>query len=195
MNCFAAFTLVLLSYVAAQAQPASEDRWKPVAACGWTFEIPVNAKKLTHWGVDSCVRQYQTDTMYVSLDVTIGSTPNDLTAFRSDGVGKPNRHLNETVVDGAAGFLLVYDDADPAEIPSEASQFRYVASLFVPHFGKHRQGMWLRTYGKTAADQATAKRIFQSLKISTKLTPRRTNRWTGAASACFPFARLECLVH
>ena len=158
------FLFLITSTIHAQNTSAIS-AWKSVHACNFIFTIPSDLQDIKVWGIDSCVKHYRSGKMFIELDVTLGSTPNDEQNFRREDSNRGDFHLIETKVNGERALITTFY---AEEIPEEAAGFQYAASLFVPYIGKCRQGLWMRTYSKTAEGQATAQKIFESIRYSIK---------------------------
>jgi len=160
------FILLIAPIIHAQNTSGMFAGWKSVEACNFTFIIPADLQEVKVFGIDSCVRQYRSGSMFIDLDVTIGSATNDEQYFRREGSNRRDFHLIETNVNGAGALITTFY---AEEIPEEAAAgYHYAARLFVPHIGKYKQGLWMRAYSKTPEEQARAEKIFESIRFSIK---------------------------
>lgn len=103
--------------------------------------------------------------MFIEVDVTLVSTPNDEQNFRREDSNRRNFHLIETKVNGERALITTFY---AEEVPEEAAEFHFAESLFVPDIGKYHQGLWMRTNSQTLEGQATAQKIFESIRYSIK---------------------------
>ena len=147
------------------AQSESSTGNTTVKACGVTFQRPSEVRLINNLGIDSCVREFRGDNIYIVLDVGMGFTLNDDTNFRKEHAKKVAFQLKEAVIDDSNALVISFYEDKVGEMPDEATGMNYVAVLVVPRMGKRQSSMSMYVYGRDPQVQAEAQKIFESIKF------------------------------
>jgi|GEM_PF-2514226 len=163
----------------AQSRSAIND-WLSVQACQITFQIPQDLKRNRREGIDSCIVEFESRKILLSIDYGWygGATEkSDVTLdFREQSFP----------IDGKTGTLVTY--VDDSLYGRNHPQRKYVAHVFIVVESIERKGfpsepmvtsLMMTVSGHSFKDLDVAKRIFRSVRFQS--TARRTSAWSGLA--------------
>lgn len=148
-------TTLLLGCQAAGSKPSEDipSGWQRIDADGrFSFYLPPDMQPLETRGIDSLVQAFRGGGLHLLYDYGRFSDPLDY--------GEKAEYKEETVKIGdKSARVVTYYDLDSAH------EFKYVAAIHFPDVGAKQAKLTVFVNCKDPADQATAKRIFYSIRF------------------------------
>jgi hypothetical protein len=131
--------------------------WQDIDAGEFAFTLPCDMAQKAVQGIDSKVAHYGSPSLSLMYDY--GGYSSDLGELK----GQPELREESSTIGGKPAHIVTLRSADAAnERPFTAA----VAFASVgPAFRADKTRLTIVAYGKTAADQETAKRIFRSIRF------------------------------
>jgi hypothetical protein len=159
--------LLLLAFNVACAQNTQSkklvtpDGWKKIEACGLSFYVPPDLEEVKVQGIDSCVKEYRSKNILLSLDV-LGYIGKESNSRRDEYSDKKDFQIVVTKVDRRKAEIITHYETENSE---QWKDFPYSATLYIPVIRKEGGNLTIWTNSKSAEDRETAKKIFATVSF------------------------------
>jgi len=156
--------LLLLTFSVARAQnkkPSIPDGWKKIEACGITFYAPPDLEEEKVQGIDSCVKEYRSKNIILSLDV-LGYIGKESDTRRDEHSDEKDFQIVKTKIGGRKAEIITHYETKDSK---KWKDLPYSATLFVSVTGKDGGNLTIWTNSRSAEDRETAKKIFATVRF------------------------------
>ncbi len=132
--------------------------WKLVTECGLKFYIPSNLKEVKVQPIDSCIKDYESENMILSLDVLEGSNVADsYSNLGNEFINERNFKLEEFNANGQQAKIITFSDASK----HEARDLTYCTVFYTTQL----KSITIYSYGKSINEQESSINIFKSIQF------------------------------